>query len=371
MLFYYLNLLLPLPPFVACFWAMKMLRNESARERKILMVTFLILICIYFFIQNLTVEKGHYPFWGAKFLHDLSATFLVPIAYVFLRKSMALTSGRYVPHTLLFLLLLMVPDACMQLAIPFGSPLPAADTQYSYLHLQFGPHLTVKQSLYVLVIVFQVCVVITRLMKLREVFVQRDLYLSEKGHKLVRGCLVGCGWIILSLLPSQQWLKEAGFMFCINAGYSFLVTFVIVMIVKYFDKTIVVNSDNEPVNIEDDMDSDLAEALRLAIERDKVYLNYQLRIEDVARLLSSNRTYVTRVCRKKFDMTFTELMNHHRVEHSKHILLEDPHKRMEDVAAESGFSSASFFAKVFKLREGRSPTQWRQIHLAKQVDEEE
>lgn len=76
-------------------------------------------------------------------------------------------------------------------------------------------------------------------------------------------------------------------------------------------------------------------------------------------MVSSNRTYVTRVCKLYFNMTFTELINKHRVEYAKELLSAEGSVRMESVALESGFSSASFFARVFKNYEGVTPSQWR------------
>lgn len=356
----FLNLILLLPPLVACVWAQTEMRGEGSRERKRLIFLFLVPMLTYFVIQNLMLHEGHYPFWGAKQLHDLCATLLVPVAYTFVRMSIGVTSGPKVIYGLLTLIVLMLPDVCMLLKTPFDAPLPIVGAQHNYVHFEFWPGVQVRQSMYAFVIAMQVCVVIMRLLELRRVFIVRDLYLSASSRLIVRCCLAGGAWIVVSVLPSQEWLDETNLMWVINAGYSVLVTLILALVTKYYNNPVIVNCENEPVNIEDDPDSELAERMRVAIERDKVYLNCQLHIEDVAKLLGTNRTYVSRVCRVKFGMTFTELMNYHRVEYSKGLLLDDPHLRVEEVAAESGFSSASFFARVFKNREGCTPTAWRQ-----------
>lgn len=357
---FFLNLILLLPPLAACVWAQMALRGEGSRDRKRLIVLFLVPMLTYFVIQNFMLYEGHYPFWGAKQLHDLCATLLVPIAYAFVRRSIGVTSGPKVVYGLQALIVLMLPDVCQLMMTPFDAPLPTPGTKHNFLHFEFGPGIQVQQSMYVFVITMQVCVVIMRLLELRSVFVARGLYLSASSRLIVRCCLAGAAWIVVSLLPSQEWLEQTGMMWVINAGYSVLVTLVLVLVTKYYNNPVIVNIDNEPVSIEDDADSELAERMRTAIERDKIYLNCQLHIEDVAKLLGTNRTYVTRVCRLKFGMTFTELMNYHRVEYSKGLFIDAPHLRVEDIAAECGFSSASFFARVFKNHEGCSPTAWRQ-----------
>lgn len=354
-----LNVFLLLPPLGACIWTAHSLTGVNALQRKIIVSVFVPLTLFYFVIQNLLVFVGHYPFAGAKFLHDLSATLLVPLAYLMIRQSLDVTSGSKVIYVLLAMLVLLVPDLCLLLTRPHGAPLPDVNSKYNYIQFNLTPTIHAKQSIYSLIIIMQICVVISRVLVMRRIFITRDLYLSDNGRRIVHSCLAGCVWIVISLLPSQQWLKDTGMMLGINVGYSILIMVIVLMIGKYLGKSIVVNKDNEPVDLEGDMDSDLAEGLQLAIERDKVYLNSSLRIEDMAMMLLTNRTYVTRVCRLKFGMTFTELMNHYRVEHSKKLLAGDARLRMEQVASESGFSSASFFAKVFKNHEGCTPTQWR------------
>lgn len=370
MLLIIVNVLLLILPLCACLWTASMLKGENATRRKIIVLVFVPLMLIYFVIQNYLVATGHYPFYGAKFVHDLSATLLVPLAYLMVRLSLDVTSGGWVMRTLLGMLVLLVPDACLLLTNHGGNPQPGVDLQYNYIQFNITPTLSAKQSLYSFIIVLQVCVVASRVAVMHQIFTMRDLYLSKNGRYFVRWCMAGCVWIVISLMPSQKWLVESGMMNAINVGYSILVTTVVILIGKYLGKSIVVNSENVPVDIEGDKDSDLAEGLRLAIDRDRVYLNCALRIEEVALMLSTNRTYVTRVCRLKFGMTFTELMNHYRVEHSKTLLAGDARKRMEEVAAESGFSSASFFAKVFKAHEGCTPTQWRQNALGQQGETE-
>lgn len=362
MLQVFFNVFLLLPPLCACVWTAHTLTGVNALQRKIIVSVFVPLTLFYFVMQNLLVYVGHYPFVGAKFLHDLSATLLVPLAYLMIRQSLDVTSGSKVIYVLLALLVLLVPDLCLLLTRPHGAPLPDVNSKYNYIQFNLTPTIHAKQSIYSLIIVMQICVVVSRVLVMRHIFTSRDLYLSAKGHLFVRSCMVGCVWVVISLMPSQQWLKDTGMMLGINIGYSILIMVIVLMIGRYLDKSIVVNKDNEPVDLEGDVDSDLAEGLQLAIERDKVYLNSSLRIEEMAMMLSTNRTYVTRVCRLKFGMTFTELMNHYRVEHSKRLLAGDARLRMEQVAADSGFSSASFFAKVFKSHEGCTPTQWRMQH---------
>lgn len=361
MLYLFLNLLLLIPPVYACIRAVFGLKGVCARERKIILALFVPTILTYFVIQTFLVSKGHYPFWGAALIHHVAATLLVPLAYMMIRKSLDVTSGSRVHIILFSLLVLLIPDVVMQVMTPFDAELPTAEPQNNYIMFYVTPQISVRHSIFSFVVEMQVAIVVTRVLEMRHILISRGLYLSENGRTFVYTCFACCAWIVLSLCPSQKWLQNhhEG-MLAINAVYCVFVTTIVLMIGKYFGESIVVNAENELVDIENDVDSELAEALRLAIERDKVYLNSALHIEEFSAMLSTNRTYVARACRLKFGMTFTELMNKHRVDHSKELLINNPRMRIEDVAAGSGFSSASFFSKVFKHHEGRTPTQWRQ-----------
>lgn len=366
MLYLFLNLVLLIPPVYACIRAVFGLKGICARQRKMILVVFVPILLTYFVIQTLLVCNGHYPCWGASLLHHIAAALLIPLAYMMIRKSLDVTSGSRVHIILFSLLVLLIPDVIMQVMTPFDAELPTAEPQNNYIMFHVTPQISVRHSIFSFVVEMQVAIVVTRVLEMRRILISRGLYLSENGRTFVFTCFACCAWVVLSLCPSQKWLQNhhEG-MLAINAVYCVFVTTIVLMIGKYFGESIVVNAENELVDIENDVDSELAEALRLAIERDKVYLNSALHIEEFSAMLSTNRTYVARACRLKFGMTFTELMNKHRVDHSKELLVNNPRMRIEDVAAGSGFSSASFFSKVFKSHEGCTPTQWRQDYVQK------
>lgn len=49
-----------------------------------------------------------------------------------------------------------------------------------------------------------------------------------------------------------------------------------------------------------------------------------------------------------------------RLAEAKKQMQDLPNKKLEDIAFSVGFSSASYFSKVFSLHEGIPPARWRQ-----------
>lgn len=94
------------------------------------------------------------------------------------------------------------------------------------------------------------------------------------------------------------------------------------------------------------------------MEEEKYFLNPDARLDDFARVMGTNRTYVTQIVRKEFGMTFIEYINVARIQHSQRLLYTHPSMALEDVAVQSGFQSASNYCRAFKRYTGTSPIQW-------------
>ncbi len=62
--------------------------------------------------------------------------------------------------------------------------------------------------------------------------------------------------------------------------------------------------------------------------------------------------------RQATGLTFSDYLARMRIEKVKNLLL-NPHKRINEVAYETGCQSLSQFNRVFRRVTGRSPTVWR------------
>lgn len=106
-------------------------------------------------------------------------------------------------------------------------------------------------------------------------------------------------------------------------------------------------------------DEPLMQRLCLLMEEQRPYLNSDLKRQDVADLLQTNRTYITDCIKATRGQTFNQFINSYRVEHAKQLLSRHPDKKMSAVAIESGFNTESSFFRAFKAETGITPNEWR------------
>ena len=92
---------------------------------------------------------------------------------------------------------------------------------------------------------------------------------------------------------------------------------------------------------------------------DKKYLTPQITIEDLASEIGTNKLYVSRYINKKYAINFSLWITKLRIDEAKNYMRTYPASRQEEVACHSGFSSSSYFSKVFSRMEGISPAVWR------------
>lgn len=89
--------------------------------------------------------------------------------------------------------------------------------------------------------------------------------------------------------------------------------------------------------------------------QDEVYLQPNLKVRDLAKLLGTNSRYVQQILNEEIGMSFAEYMNRRRVAHAAKLLNDNPNLDISEVITLSGFSSSSSFYRNFKLYEGHNP----------------
>ena len=96
------------------------------------------------------------------------------------------------------------------------------------------------------------------------------------------------------------------------------------------------------------------------MSRERLFLQPNLKITDVAERLHTNRTYVSRVLKEQLDTTFADFINRQRIDHACRLMKQQPDLSAPDVATMSGFSSQSSFYRNFKKYMGCSPTDYQE-----------
>ena len=84
----------------------------------------------------------------------------------------------------------------------------------------------------------------------------------------------------------------------------------------------------------------------------------ELSLASVAKLINLSAHYLCKKFKHETGMSFTDYVEHVRVEKAK-SLLRDPARRVNEVCFDSGFRSLSQFNRAFKKQAGTSPTSFR------------
>ena len=82
-------------------------------------------------------------------------------------------------------------------------------------------------------------------------------------------------------------------------------------------------------------------------------------IEQIADTMSISQRYLSDTLKKETGKTTTEHLHLHLMDEAKNILLQ-PNKSISEVAYELGFEYPPYFSRLFKKKEGISPTEYRE-----------
>lgn len=106
----------------------------------------------------------------------------------------------------------------------------------------------------------------------------------------------------------------------------------------------------------------LKEQQRLQKVHHYIEVNYQQEIDvnEVANLCNLTTAAFCRYFKKATHYTFTDFLNHFRINQSKNLLLQ--HKNVTEACYESGFSNLSYFNKIFKKVTGENPSAFKRRH---------
>lgn len=107
-------------------------------------------------------------------------------------------------------------------------------------------------------------------------------------------------------------------------------------------------------------EENLARLLEL-METEKLYLEGELKLSDVAENLGVSSNNLSQIINEKLGKNFYDFVNEYRVETAKTLLVnpKKQHLTLLAIAFESGFNSKSSFNSVFKKQCGLTPTEYK------------
>ena len=109
----------------------------------------------------------------------------------------------------------------------------------------------------------------------------------------------------------------------------------------------------------DSTNDELMRRICLLMEEQKLYLNSELKLNDVADALNTNRNLISSCINSQQGCSFSQFVNGYRVEHAKELIRRKPDMKISEVWMQSGFSTETSFFRTFKAVTGMTPTEWK------------
>ena len=127
------------------------------------------------------------------------------------------------------------------------------------------------------------------------------------------------------------------------------------------EEELLTNSGIEPEMVSEEVPESYTEFIEKVDNWIKTdgYVQQGLTIKELAKILYTNRTYLSAYIKTTYKMTFREWITSLRLEYAKNILKEHPEINIQKLAESSGFLSQSNFIKLFSEKEGCTPAKWK------------
>ena len=98
--------------------------------------------------------------------------------------------------------------------------------------------------------------------------------------------------------------------------------------------------------------------------KSKYFLNTSPSLPELSKRINTSPNYVSQVINEKLNLTFLEMINKHRIEEAKKLLLdENLNETIEGIGYSLGYNSKSTFHSAFKKVTGQTPSEFRNSKL--------
>ena len=96
------------------------------------------------------------------------------------------------------------------------------------------------------------------------------------------------------------------------------------------------------------------------MESQKLYLNSDLKLNDVADALNTNRNAISSCINNQRGCSFSQFVSGYRIDHAKDLMRRQPDIKVSEVWMASGFSTETSFFRTFKAVTGMTPSEFKQ-----------
>lgn len=108
----------------------------------------------------------------------------------------------------------------------------------------------------------------------------------------------------------------------------------------------------------DEMYRGVYERIVVLFEIEKPFLNSDLTINDIVKVVFTNKLYISKAISHYTGRNFCQFVNYYRVIHSMETFRKSPEMKVSELATSSGFNSVVSFSMAFRLFMNENPSDW-------------
>ena len=120
-------------------------------------------------------------------------------------------------------------------------------------------------------------------------------------------------------------------------------------------------TEKEEESTEEDPYQILIEKVETYLDESKAFLNPEIKREDIALYVGTNRQYLIEAIKEKTGKTFNEYINSYRIKYAYDLIIDGKGRTISDVLNKSGFLTRATFYKTFKGTYGLTPIELREL----------
>lgn len=334
----------------------RLVRNGNRNQALCVFLISCIILCHFTEMWYKMIFRPDFEFSGSMLrLTNLCTSMVIPLIYTYTCKQFHIRIFSATTYCIYGITAICLFES---MYLTLDNVFPASPIERPHIHIFLSGQEILYWNIYEVPLFFQSLMVTLKMYKLRRKMKREKWSMSPKGMKyltvLVASMVLA---LFIALLPDNVWNSVTTAMYI--GSYTILGLILLWMIANRYDKFAVVNEENEPEYLEvKPKTASMRERFERLIAEEKVYLNPQLSLVDVATMLGTNRTYISKMINETYGESFSAHINRQRLEYAKVYMEENPRAKIEVIANECGFGSTSSFNKCFKSIVGVTPSAW-------------
>lgn len=108
-------------------------------------------------------------------------------------------------------------------------------------------------------------------------------------------------------------------------------------------------------------DTDIMRQICQVMEKEKLFLDSNLKVSDIASRVGTNDRYVSNCINAERNCSSTFFINSYRIKYAQQLMRQKPKKKVSIIYMESGFSHETTFYRAFKTVTGMTPKEWLEM----------